>query len=245
MFTGIVERMAAVAAIADRPGSRRITIGIEEREGLPPWQPGVLGESISVNGVCLTVVTSRNGPRNGRRVAEVSFEAVPETLGRTTLGGLREGDEVNIERSLAVGDRFGGHYVTGHVDGLGSVRSRREEGDQILFEITTPPELIRQVLKKGSVAVDGISLTVIDVDREGSWFSFAAIPHTMERTALRHRASGSPVNLETDAFGKWVLHALDEVASANANTSVGRGPGAGESTDRFTSLLERCGFKKA
>jgi riboflavin synthase alpha subunit len=166
-----------------------------------------LGESIAVSGVCLTAVAHRDLGGG----AEVVFEAVPETLSKTTLGRLRAGDAVNLERSLAVGDRLGGHYVTGHVDGTGTIRARRREGDQVLFEVAAPAELLRQVIPKGSVAIDGISLTVIDVNRHAGYFSFAAIPHTLERTTLGNRRLGAAVNLETDAFGKWVLHALEEI----------------------------------
>jgi riboflavin synthase alpha subunit len=206
MFTGIVERTADVLFLEDRPGGRRVRLRVENREGLPPWRPAALGESIAVDGVCLTVVEAAMLANGGA----IAFDAVPETLGRTTLGELKVGDEVNIERSLRVGDSFGGHYVTGHIDGVGTVRSRRPEGDQVLFEIEIPLELTLQVIPKGSVALDGISLTVIDVDRAGRWFSFAAIPHTVERTILKRRRAGSRVNVETDAFGKWVLHALKE-----------------------------------
>ncbi|MBI4603807.1 MAG: riboflavin synthase [Planctomycetes bacterium] len=214
MFTGIVERTAAVAAVQDRAGGRRITVRVDERPGLPPWRPASLGESIAVNGVCLTVVEARAGG------LEVDFDAVPETLRLTTLGALRSGDEANLERSLRVGDVLGGHYVTGHVDGVGTVLQRRAEGDQVTFRIEAPRRLFRQVIPKGSVAVDGISLTVVEVDRAGGWFSFAAIPHTLERTALRHRPPGSKVNLETDAFGKWVLHALEEIAGRGGDARL-------------------------
>jgi riboflavin synthase len=210
MFTGIVERTARVLAVEDRPGGRRLTLRIEEAAGLPPWRPAIAGESIAVSGVCLTAA----GVRSTAGGAEVAFDVIPETLARTTLGELAEGDIVNLERSLRVGDSFGGHYVTGHVDGTGRVRARRAEGDQLLFEIAAPADLLRCVIPKGSIAVDGISLTVIDVSRGEGWFSFAAIPHTLERTALRERRPGSSVNLETDAFGKWVLHVLEQSGAA-------------------------------
>ncbi len=221
MFTGIIERRARVTHLVDRPGSRGIELAPEEVPGVRPWGRVELGESIAVNGVCLTAVGA----------SPLAFDAVPETLERTTLGRLRAGDQVNLERSLAVGDRFGGHYVTGHVDGVGEVRSLRAVGDQTLFEITAPPALIRQMIPKGSIAVDGISLTLIDVDRRASWFSFAAIPHTLERTGLATRVAGSAVNLETDAFGKWVLHALERDALQ------------AQPSEPLVALLERTGFK--
>jgi riboflavin synthase len=206
MFTGIIERTARVVALEDRPGSRLIRVAAG-----PPGRaarPIDAGESIAVNGACLTAVES--GVRGGS--IELAFEVVPETLRLTTLGSLEPGEEVNFERALAAGDLLGGHLLTGHVDGVGAVRARRPEGDQVLFEIEAPADLLRQVIRKGSIAVDGVSLTVVDVGRREGWFSFAAIPHTLERTALKARAAGSRVNLETDVFGKWVLHAVGDLA---------------------------------
>jgi riboflavin synthase len=206
MFTGIIERTARVVLAEDRPGSRLIRIATGS--GGLDARPIEIGESIALNGACLTVVRSRSG---GGQL-DLDFETVPETLGLTTLGTLAVGDEVNLERSLAAGDLLGGHFVSGHVDGIGTVRARRPEGDQVLFEIDVPGDLLRQVIRKGSVAVDGVSLTVVGVDRREGWFSFAAIPHTLERTCLKARTVGSRVNLETDVFGKWVLHAVGEMA---------------------------------
>jgi len=228
MFTGIVERTAKVAALEDRPGRRVITIDVTNDQPLPPWPPAAVGESIALNGVCLTVVATRS--RQGGEA--VSFDAVPETLERTTLGRLRVGEAVNIERSLRVGDRFGGHYVTGHVDGVATVRSRERQGDQVLFRIDAPAGLLRQILPKGSVAVDGISLTVIDVDSKESWFSFAVIPHTLEWTNLGARAVRSAVNIETDAFGKWVLHAM------GLSTGVALPDASASADERLRRLLD-------
>lgn len=210
MFTGIVERRGRLSGIRERAGGRELIVSPLEGDGLPPWKPAILGESIAVNGVCLTAARLARGGR------EVSFEAVPETLSRTTIGRLRPGDLVNLERSLAMGDPLGGHFVTGHVDGVGTIQSRTAEGDQVLFRISAPPEVVRQLIPKGSVAVDGISLTVIDVDAPGGWFSFAAIPHTLSVTTLGLRAMRDPVNLESDAFGKWVLHGVRQVLGDSA-----------------------------
>ena len=207
MFTGIIERTATVSSLTDRPGSRFLRLRIDEQAGLPEWSKVTLGESIAVNGVCLTVVEVGEEAES----STVSFEIVHETLRCTALGALQEGKQVNVERSLSVGERFGGHYVTGHVDAVARVHSRRLEGDQVLFQIEPPPKLLREILPKGSVAVDGISLTVIDVDREVGRFSFAAIPHTMKNTNLKNHEPKSEVNVETDAFGKWVLHAMEEL----------------------------------
>jgi len=235
VFTGIVERTARVGKIEDRPGARAIQLAVEPCARAPRWRPVTLGESIAVSGVCLTVVEAR-GPDG----LVVSFEAVPETLSKTTLGRLREGKLVNLERSLAVGDLLGGHFVTGHVDAVGRVRAKRPEGEQVLFEIEAPPQLIDQVLPKGSIAVDGVSLTVIDVDRATSWFSFAAIPHTMAQTTLSQTAEGGLVNLEADAIGKWVIHAVRQLASPLAAGRPGR-PGSAGGAD-LLALLERAGF---
>jgi riboflavin synthase len=207
MFSGIVERTAKVSEALERDGGRLIKLLIDERPGSPPWRPAAPGESIAVNGVCLTVVESSRGHRG----TEIGFDVVPETLRLTTLGALARGDDVNIERSLRAGDLLGSHYVTGHVDGVGRVRARRAEGNGELFEIEAPPALLRRFLRKGSVAVDGVGLTIVGLERAAGWFSFAAIPHTLERTALGHRLIGSRVNLETDALGKWVLHAVAEL----------------------------------
>jgi riboflavin synthase len=226
MFTGIVERTGRVASLEDRPGRRVIGVSVQDEKGLPAWSPAVLGESIAVSGACLTVVAVRS--ISGGEM--VSFDAVPETLEKTTLGRLRIGDLVNLERSLRAGDRFGGHYVTGHIDGVGTLRARRPEGDQQLFEVQAPPRLIEQIIPKGSIAVDGISLTVVDVDGREGWFSFAVIPHTLSWTNLASKGVGSAVNLETDAFGKWVLHAMGRL----------RG-GAPSADDRLRSLLEESG----
>ncbi len=225
MFTGIVERTAAVTSVAERSGNRRLVLDIGEVNGRPAWDDVAIGESIAVSGTCLTVV-EQPSPTG------IAFDVVPESLAKTTLGSLRPGSHVNLERSLAAGDRFGGHYVTGHIDGVGEVSAREPEGGQITFAITVPPELVRQILPKGSIAVDGISLTVIDVDPARSGFTFAAIPHTLECTTLGGTAVGTKVNLETDAFGKWVLHAADGAA---------RGEGGDE---RLRGLLEAGGWSK-
>ena len=227
LFTGIVERTALLSSAEDTAGGRRLTIVVEPRAELPPWRSVELGESIALCGVCLTAVACEARDSGG----EVTFEAVPETLQKTTLGSLEMGDVVNVERSLRVGDSFGGHYVTGHVDGTARVANREVEGDQVLFRIATSPELLRQTIIKGSIVVDGVSLTVVDVDRTAGWFSFAAIPHTLERTTLGETREGDSVNLETDAVGKWVLHGLSEMISSTAGNE-----------ERLRVLLERAGF---
>ncbi|MCZ6795669.1 MAG: riboflavin synthase [Planctomycetota bacterium] len=234
MFTGIVERTATLIAATGGDEGRRLTIGVEESPGLPAWRDVELGESIAVNGVCLTAVDVGNRQRAG----SVSFDVVPETLSKTTLGEMRPGDLVNIERSLRAGDPLGGHHVTGHVDGTGAIDDRETQGNQVLFWIAAPEPLLRQMLDKGSVAVDGISLTLVEVDRRRGRFSFAAVPHTLERTVLGVAGAGQRVNIETDAFGKWVLHALTLEGLSSPSGSRSRL----EENERMRSLLERCGF---
>ncbi len=153
-----------------------------------------LGDSIAINGCCLTVISI-----DGQ---QLTFQAGTETLGRTNLGLLKSGDSVNLERSLRVGDRMGGHYVTGHIDGLGQVIKRIDEGDWAEFWFSATETMTRQMASKGSVAVDGISLTLVNVERDR--FSVALIPHTLSETTLGNRTVGDSVNLETDLLAKYV-----------------------------------------
>jgi riboflavin synthase len=153
-----------------------------------------LGESVSVNGACLTVVA--------HDAETFAFEVGPETLRRTNLGELKPGDRVNLERSLQLGDRLSGHLVQGHVDGVGRIERRLPEGQWVTMWFRCPEELAAQLVTKGSVAVDGISLTVVDVERDG--FSVALIPHTLEHTTLGFKGPGAAVNLETDLLAKYV-----------------------------------------
>jgi len=153
-----------------------------------------VGDSISIEGCCLTI-TSAEPPH-------LRFHAVPETLRRSTLGGLAAGDRVNLEPALRVGDRLGGHWVQGHVDGVGSLASATTEGEAVNLRFSAPAEVLRYTIEKGSITVAGVSLTVVDVDDEG--FSVTVIPHTQEVTSLGSLEPGSPVNLEADVFAKYV-----------------------------------------
>lgn len=168
------------------------------------------GDSISVAGCCLTVVA-----HGGEGTL---FELSPETLQRTRFGRIRPGQRVNIERSLRVGDRPGGHFVSGHVDGLGRVEGAEEQGDFTLLTLWAPPGLEPYLIPKGSVAVDGVSLTVADLGSpgEGVPFTAALIPETLERTTLGEAAPGDPVHLEGDLLGKFVLRQLELRGAASS-----------------------------
>lgn len=192
MFTGLVEALGTVRRVAADGAGRHLLVAT-------PFATEVaLGESVAVNGACLTVVE-----RDGETCR---FQAGPETLHRTNLGELAPGDRVNLERSLRVGDRLGGHLVQGHVDGLGQVAERVRQGDWEVVWFRCPAELAAQMVPKGSVAVDGVSLTLVDVAADR--FSVALIPHTLAHTTLGIKQPGSAVNLETDLLAKYVWKCL-------------------------------------
>lgn len=193
MFTGLVELRAVVAHVVDQPPGRRLVIDAPQIAA-----EASIGESIAVNGCCLTVVTEGGG--------KLAFEAGPETLSRTNLGRLKPASPVNLERSLRLNDRLGGHLVTGHVDGLGSLERRDDDRGWSTFWFEAPPELTAQMASKGSIAVDGVSLTLVAV--EARRFSVALIPHTLEVTTLGTLEPGDPVNLETDLLFKYVQKQL-------------------------------------
>jgi riboflavin synthase len=195
MFSGIVERMGTVARlISDPPGVRLVIQSNEVGCGVR------IGDSIAVNGCCLTVVEADEAQ------GTFGFDAGAETLSRTNLGRLQEGSQVNLERSLKIGDELGGHFVTGHIDGLGHLDQRIDEKDWSTFWFRMPARLARQLASKGSIAVDGVSLTLVDVDDER--FSVALIPHTLAITTLGKLQPGDPVNLETDVLAKYVERQL-------------------------------------
>jgi riboflavin synthase len=192
MFTGLIETLGAVERVETEGDGRALVIAIPFSGEL------ALGESVALNGACLTVVA--------RDEHTCRFQAGPETLRRTNLGELKPGDRVNLERALRVGDRLGGHLVQGHVDGLGRIASRRRQGDWEVVWFSCPAELAEQMVSKGSVAVDGVSLTVVDVTADG--FSVALIPHTLAQTTLGFKLLGACVNLETDVLAKYVWKCL-------------------------------------
>ena len=189
MFTGLIREVGTVLAIEGGADGVRLTI--EAPQTAPDAQ---LGDSVAIDGVCLTVVAVAGD--------SFAFDAVPETLDRTSLGTLDHGSRVNLEPALRAGDALGGHYVQGHVDGVGSVRSVEPEGEGKRIWFAAPPELLRYVALKGSIAVQGTSLTVAAVD--GAGFAVALIPHTLEATTLGALEPEDLVNLETDVLAKYV-----------------------------------------
>jgi riboflavin synthase len=191
MFTGIVEGTGTVAALAAAAGGSGARLQVEA-----PWLAGQLepGESVAVNGCCLTVAEAT--------AAGFAADLVAETLRRTALGGLAAGARVNLERPVSLGGRLGGHLVQGHVDGVARVQDRRPVGEGEEVRIELPPDLERYVVEKGSIAVDGVSLTVAGVGP--GWLTVALVPHTLEVTTLGDRQPGDPVQLEVDVIAKYV-----------------------------------------
>jgi riboflavin synthase len=191
VFTGIVRERGRVVA-ADRNGDAQ---ALRLRIAAPLTAARTdLGDSVSVAGCCLTAVSAEGD--------ELVFEAVPESLGRTTLGALAEGSEVNLEPALRAGEPLGGHYVQGHVDGLGRVRSVEPEGDGVRLWLDVPADLLRYCVEKGSLAVDGVSLTVAELDDRG--VALALVPYTLHETTLSALQPGHAVNLEADVLAKYV-----------------------------------------
>ena len=195
MFCGIVEEMGAVTSMEKTLAGTRMTILASTVMG-----DLKIGDSISVNGTCLTVVT------RGER--DFAVEVSPETLSVTTLGHLTAGAPVNLERAMKLNERIGGHLVAGHVDGVGTIRGRRQEGNAIFFTIEAPSEILRYCVVKGSITVDGISLTVNEISDHS--FSVAIIPHTAKVTTLGLKQVNDTVNLESDLIGKYVERLLQE-----------------------------------
>jgi riboflavin synthase len=191
MFSGIVEGLGEVKKVEKLGNGIRVSVDFK---GLPDVD---IGDSVSVNGVCLTVVGKGE---------TVSFDIMPETLDKTNLGQLKVGGRVNIEGSLKAGDRIGGHFVTGHIDGTGKVVKVEEDGEFRKLWISADRCVTDMLIPKGSVALDGVSMTVVDI--EANRFSVCCIPHTLEITTLGLRKIGEPVNIEIDMIGKWVKRIL-------------------------------------
>lgn len=209
MFTGIVEEVGTVADI--RRSAANCTLSVDTTNVMEDLH---IGDSMAVNGICLTVVDF-----DRRRF---TVDVMNETWRRTSLGVLRRGNGVNLERALPVNGRFGGHIVTGHIDGTGSISSVRREGNAVWYRIAARNEILEGIVEKGSIAVDGISLTVAEVTERD--FSVSIIPHTLAQTVLGEKRVGGVVNLENDVLGKYVRNMMTT------------------RTGLTQDLLSRCGF---
>lgn len=194
MFTGIIQGVGRLAGLEPRGGDVRLLVEV----GSLAFENVELGESIAVNGVCLTVVEFD--------ASSFSADASNETLSLTTLGGLAEGDALNLERAMRPVDRLGGHMVSGHVDGVGRVAAIEPDARAQRWRFEASPDVLRYVAKKGSICVDGVSLTVNEVDDAG--FEVALIPHTVQHTRFAHTGVGDPVNLEVDLVARYVERLL-------------------------------------
>jgi riboflavin synthase len=225
MFTGLIQKVGHVAAVASRADGLRLEIAVAGDPGTPEanslargtgsakasaaldsFADVQIGESIAVNGVCLTVAAMS--------ADRLIFDAVRETLEQTTLRELATGAAVNLERALRIGEHLGGHFVQGHVDGIGTVSAVTQVGSGKEMEISVPEELAQQMIMKGSVALDGVSLTVAGLSLKS--FRVALVPHTLAATTLGGFSPGRKVNIETDLIGKWVLRTLENRSSRDA-----------------------------
>ncbi len=193
MFTGLIEDIGKVLRLERTGAGARLVASC----GLPLEEIRI-GDSVAVNGACLTVV--------GKDTGCISFDVSPETVTRTTLGRLRPGAYVNLERALRLGDRLGGHLVSGHVDCMAVISGSREDSSNLIVSFRIPEKFSRYLIEKGSVAIDGISLTVNEI--EGDVFSVNIIPHTAQQTTLHLKRQGGEVNVETDLIGKYIERLL-------------------------------------
>lgn len=221
MFTGIVEEVGTVRGVPAAGRAGQLAIGAcTVLEGVH------LGDSIAVNGVCLTVTSFD--------AAGFSADVMPETLSRSNLGALRPGSAVNLERAMAANGRFGGHIVSGHIDGTGRVVSRIADQNAVRVRIACAPSIARLVVEKGSVAIDGISLTVARLYDDG--FEVSVIPHTGGQTTLLGKRAGDVVNLENDVVGKYVERLLGNALGCEGPPGGEGAPGSGLTLDRLRAL---------
>jgi len=199
MFTGLVEGRGEIEGLLDEGAGLRLVVSVpaEMRD-----DKATLGDSVAINGCCLTVVEIAGN--------SWSFQAGPETLAKTNLGRLAVGSPVNLERAMRADGRLGGHFVQGHVDGVGRVETFDKTGEWVTIWFRVPEPLARHMVSKGSVAVDGVSLTLVDVERDR--FSVALIPHTLDVTTLGNRRVGDEVNIETDILAKYVQKMLGQTS---------------------------------
>ena len=196
MFTGIIENLAVIKKLSLKAGGAELLLDISNF-----YSDIKLGESIAINGVCLTVKDVKG--------QIVSFDVSGETLKKSTLGKLRNAEKVNIERSLRVGDRLGGHFVTGHVDGVGTIKEKKQTADQCTMSFSVENKFTDMMIEKGSVAIDGISLTIVDI--ANGVFTVALIPFTLASTTLGFKKVGDQVNIEIDMMGKWIKKLLTNI----------------------------------
>jgi len=199
MFTGLIESLGRIVAVTDAPAGMRLRVGTDLAAEL------VLGESIAVNGVCLTVIDAGE--------EGVVFDVSPETARVTTLGDLAAGSLVNLERSLKADARVGGHFVQGHVDATGTIEDLRQEGDSYRLTVAIPSALMPLIVHKGSITVDGVSLTVASIDDARKRFDVQIIPFTWQHTRFSAARPGDAVNVECDILGKYVVRALERRAA--------------------------------
>jgi riboflavin synthase len=201
LFTGLILETGRTISVNKRAGGAILSLKANDVAAMSG-----IGDSVSVNGVCLTVVNKSGN--------ELSFDLSEETLRSTNLGSLRSGDGVNLEPSLRPDSKIGGHFVTGHIDAAGKIRSKTAVGDMLKFEIAAPGNVLRFLVEKGSVAVDGISLTVVDILKDG--FTLVIIPHTAKMTTLGFKGPGETVNVEVDILGKYVAKFLKRSGDEDA-----------------------------
>lgn len=209
MFTGIIEEIGYINSIKNNPNSAVLTIGASK-----VLDGTIVGDSIAVNGVCLTVTSMSGGV--------FTADVMHETLNRSGLGSLTKGSRVNLERAMAAGGRFGGHIVSGHIDGVGVVKNIKKDDNAIWYTIEAGSSIMRYVVEKGSIAIDGISLTVAKCDEKT--FAVSIIPHTQGATTLADRKVGDKVNLENDIVGKYVekLMGLNEAPAKKESSGITR-----------------------
>ncbi len=209
MFTGLIEEMGVLRSIQRR--GEAMILRITATKVLTDVK---LGDSISVNGVCLTVVEFDR--------QTFAVDVMPETYRLTNLHSMPPGSPLNLERAMMAGGRFGGHLVQGHVDGTGTIRGRAAEANAVVYTIEPDnPQMLRHVVPQGSVTLDGISLTVVSVDRESGRFTVSIIPHTLRETVLQHKHPGESLNIECDILGKYVDHLLNLREGRPASRSGG------------------------
>lgn len=220
MFTGLIVELGEAVSLEKKTGSARLSV-----KGNKVAKDAALGDSIAINGVCLTVVNIEKDV--------MSFDVSFETLRSTNLGDLERGDKVNIEPSLKPDSKIGGHFVTGHVEGAGKIRTRTPVGNAVRIEIESPHNVLMYLVEKGSVAVDGISLTVVNVLKDA--FSVIIIPHTSKNTTIGYKNVGDTVNVETDILGKYVAKFLNYPGGRALES------GAKENAE-ILSALKKSGF---